>query len=193
MNVIIRKITDCNFRVESKGYRKSGAEKTNGYFLVGEERKPGSWGTCFLRIISSRSKKPQDQIDITYNTDPSFFHTYTKIPQSIAHNVFHVYVNYEQGSSICLDLPQGARVIGFDTPQPSGSYLNRSFLIYSPSGVEPTIETTSFGSVNETFFIRTGEEREMSTFSREDMFKGRVIQKLFLSEEGYVRRFFETA
>lgn len=151
------------------------SDKENGYFIQSEH-----WGTCFHRV--SRTRK---EIDITYNVNPKCFHTYTKFPDFIADKVFDVYVNYHKDESVVVDLKGYDRIIGFDLPQLSGEYYNRSFLILCPDGEPPKVDTLKVSASEETFWLNT--EEGYRPFNLDFMFRGRTVQKLLVSEDGYPR------
>ncbi len=119
LNVLIKKLSEC----EQEKHK-------NGYFLVSE-----TWGTCFFRIAKNR---PTFEIQ-RYST-PTAERTYTKIPVAAYENVFHVYVNVHKYSFFTLNLPCNSIIVGMSDEQPSGDYLNYSFLVYSKNGEMPNIE-----------------------------------------------------
>ena len=172
MKTVVKPIIEC---------ASKRSDHNNGFFIQAE-----TWGSCFHRI-SSRSHP--DEIFIKFNRKPKCFHTYTKFPARVANLIFHVYVNYEQETSVLLDLSPGSRLIGFDQPQPSGEYLNRSFLILSPSCIKPEIfeYVPEYGIEEDinTFFFQHGQEREIYPCNEGTFFKGREVQHLYLDAAGY--------
>jgi len=119
LNFVIKKLSEC----EQEKHK-------NGYFLVSE-----TWGTCFFRVAHNR---PTFEIQ-RYST-PTAERTYTKIPVAAYKNVFHVYVNVHKYSFFTLNLPYNSIIVGMSDEQPSGDYLNYSFLVYSKNGDIPEIE-----------------------------------------------------
>ncbi len=116
LNVVIKKLQDCEQR-----------KSENGYFLVSE-----TWGTCFFRVAHTRPT-----FEIQRFSAPKAERTYTKIPAEAYENVYHIYVNIHKYSFFTLNLPAGACIVGMADEQQSGNYFNYSFLVYSK--VEPTV------------------------------------------------------
>jgi hypothetical protein len=100
-----------------------------------------------------------------------------------------VYANPEKGLDTVLTLPQGALVVGFDHPQASGDYMNRSFLVYCPDGGKPEVSyipaTEATEEDPEGFWIQKENRywHNAATF-----FKGRAAQRIFLNGDGYQRK-----
>ncbi len=153
----------------------------NGFYIV-----EGYWGTCFLKRTGS--PKRQTEIKMFYRRLPNCFHTYTTYPASIQDNMWFVYCNYLADQSVAIHQLPGLRVVGFDQPQKSGEFLNRSFLIYCPSGEEPEVTIRDIESQGEHFFLENHETKELVPFGIRDMFRSRQIQVIRLNNDGYQAR-----
>lgn len=129
------------------------SDHDNGYYI-----QESHWGTCFHR----RATKWQD-FHIYHNRRPQFLHTYTKVPLHAWENVWSVYLNYRPGQVPVLEIGKHDIIVGFDHPQASGEYLNRSFLVYSPEGVPPGFHyapaTPETDEDPEGFYVQSGEEK----------------------------------
>lgn len=117
-------------------------EKSNNGCWIVKNPQPqtkGSsiWNTCFYRWAQNFS----DRIEIRQNSNPKFFHTYTRIPLEFKPFVFFMYINQHKNTGIDILLPEKAIVIGGYEAQPSGEYLNYSYLFFCPTGEPPTIGT----------------------------------------------------
>lgn len=158
------------------------SDHNNGYFIV-----PRFWGTCFYRL----TRNEQYKIRVKYNRKPSHFHTYTKIPSRLADRVFFVYANYPKSEKVGLVVPTGGRVVGFDHPQASGDYLNRSFLVLSPSGEIPEVKIDESGlsdNCKKEEFLLLGRP-DAVIINEETFFKGKDNVCMFMNEEGYQASF----
>lgn len=171
MKALIKPISQCATK---------RSDHNNGFYIQSE-----TWGSCFHRLLT----KKENEVWIKFNRHPKCLHTYTKFPARVAHLVFHVYVNYHPHFSVLLKLAPGSRIIGFDQPQRSGEYLNRSFLVLSPSGVEPQVSEymPAYGEEEdkELFFFQHGEEGGLYSCNEEAFFGGREVQHLYLNANGY--------
>lgn len=166
MKKVIKKIIDCHVKK---------SDHDNGFFIQGE-----TWGSCFFRFM----RNVKDQIWIKHNSQPNCFHTYTKIPSRLDDQVFHVYINYKKGKTVLLRLPAGGRVLGFDSPQPSGEYLNRSFLVLCQHE-SPDVEISKQpGNSEEDFFFSKGECPPLICNPTE-FFRGRDVQHMYIDAAGY--------
>jgi hypothetical protein len=156
MIVNIKRLTDCQTKK---------SDRKNGYYIV-----PENWGSCFHRIATKK-----EFFEITHNSQPKNFHTYTKIPSALAHNVFHVYVNAELYLNLLIELPKGARIVGMYDPQISGNFLNHAYLIYCPTGEAPEISPYEADGMSGFTFIKSGlnEPRE---FGKEQLFPTEKVQ-----------------
>lgn len=126
MKQVVKLLSECS--------TKKAEKESNGYYIVTEQ-----WNTCFHRWANNIT----DRIEVRVNSIPNVAHSYTRIPAILKDKIFFVYVN-------CLDVEgfqivlRGQEIIvgGYD-PQASGEYLNYSYLVYSPTGEPPVIETYS--------------------------------------------------
>lgn len=171
MKALIKPISQCATK---------RSDHNNGFFIQAE-----TWGSCFHRLM----KNKPNEIWVKFNRHPRCLHTYTKFPARLSHVVFHVYVNYDPRFSVLLELTPGSRIIGFDEPQRSGEYLNRSFLVLSPSGIEPQVfeYMPEYGEEQNKalFFFQHGEDGGIYPCTEETYFKGRQVQHMYLDQEGY--------
>lgn len=174
LNVLVRKLTDCP--------TKRADKTTNSSFIVSD-----TWGTCFFRFVSEPSTRRQDRIQIEqYKLEgQKVRRTYTRIPEAIKENVFHVFANIKQGLFPVLEMPIGSRVIGFHEPTQSGEYNNFTFLIYSPTGETPFIEDTAQGAIQ---LRRWGQTRafDFDVLFAESATGLKTFRNMFLNSDNFV-------
>lgn len=157
LNVVIRPLADFN-------HKKSDGD--NGYYIVAD-----TWGTCFFRISKTR-----DHIDICDFKEPKKRRTYTKIPISLMPKVFFGYVNYREGETFKIIMPTAARVIGMHdhTPSACGRWWSASFLVYSPTGEAPTVESATGEAVPSTAELKLQEkdgQGRLRSYSIDDLMR----------------------
>ncbi len=121
MRTLIKLLSACDSARADK--------ESNGYYIVTEK-----WNTCFFRW----AKNITDRIEVRVNSNPKVAHSYTRIPSILKDKVYFIYVNTQEGFKILLK--EDDIIIGGYEPQPSGEYLNYSFLIYSPTGSHPDVK-----------------------------------------------------
>lgn len=172
MRTLIKPISECATK---------RSDHDNGFFIQNE-----TWGSCFHRLMTRK----ENEVWIKFNRHPKCMHTYTKFPSRVAHLVFHVYVNYNPKFSVLLALRPGSKIIGFDQPQKSGDYLNRSFLVLSPSGLEPKVFEYQADFIQEQeqetlFFFQYEEQGVIYPCTERSYFKGRHVQHMYLDQKGY--------
>lgn len=171
-NIVIEKLSSLPTKL---------SDHNNGYYI-----QAAHWGTCFHRKATKRK-----DFHIYHNSLPQFTHTYTKIPLRAWENTWSVYLNYLPEFEPVVQINEHGIIAGFDHPQFSGRYLNRSFLVYCPDGAKPEIE----------FAPATGEaEHDPEGFWQEKadirtwmnapaFFKGRADQLIRLDEQGFKTNF----
>lgn len=173
MKTLIKPLNECQTRKSDKG---------NGYYIVSE-----TWGTCFHRISTTKNF-----FEITHNSQPVNFHTYTKVPASLADRTFHVYANPHISNNLLIHMPKGGRIVGMYYPQLSGEYLNYSFLIYCPTGEAPEVEEYYVDDMQAFTFIKTKFGNPVK-FGKEQMFanpqhytNGQEVIRLRPNSEGFI-------
>lgn len=159
------------------------SDHDNGYYV-----QAAHWGTCFHR----KATKWVD-FHVYHNRQPSFLHTYTKVPLPAWERTYSLYCNYTPEVEPVIQIGEHDIIVGFDHPQPSacGRYLNRSFLVYSPEGTAPEIEyadaTGEAVHDPEGFWEEKAEQRRWVNAA--SFFKGKAAQLIRLDEEGYQTNF----
>ncbi len=120
MLLFIKKLADC----ETKQ-----SDKKNGNYIVKKK-----WNTCFHRWWTTDS----NDIEVRANSNPSCYHTYTRIPKKYINNIYFVYVNSK--TSIQLNLSSKDLIVGSYEPQKSGVFYNYAFLIFTENSEAISVE-----------------------------------------------------
>lgn len=175
LNVVIRPLADFN-------HKKSDSD--NGYYIVAD-----TWGTCFFR-----QSKTRDHIEICDFKEPKKRRTYTKIPMAIVPKVFFGYVNYRHGETFKIIMPTAARVIGMHdhTPSACGGWWNASFLIYSPTGEAPTVESATEEAIPCQTELKLQEKDVLRGYSIDDLMRFKrdgspcQVRHIYTNDEGFV-------
>jgi hypothetical protein len=167
-NVVIRPLGEL---------QQKKSDSNNGYYIVAD-----TWGTCFFRISNTRK-----EFDICANM-AGIARTYTKIPVALMPNVYFVYVNYMVGDTFLVRLPNGGRIVGMHdhTPSADGKWFNSSFLVYSPTGAEPSVErSTEYDGWQDELKL-VDAFGSVRSFDIGSIMRKKQVRRLYINEDGFV-------